>query len=110
MRFCAAAVPSPRRNSTSTSGSPASAFSVPFRAIVQKSAALFVMKASFFVDDRPRPQPLTASRPRQTEGGGSLYRHSILLTFGHSEKSQSIAGRPRCRFDGHGNARIRRTP
>ena len=58
MRFCAAAVPSPSRNSTVTSASSASAFSVPFRAIVQKSAALLVMNASRgFVDDRSRAQP-----------------------------------------------------
>ena len=51
MRFCAAAVPSPRRNSTVTSANSLSAFSVPFRAMVQKSAALLVMKASLCLDD-----------------------------------------------------------
>src|SRR2546421_696057 len=47
IRRCSAAVPSPGiLNSTSTSGSSLSAFSQPFRAIVQKSEALLVTKAT----------------------------------------------------------------
>ena len=45
---CSAAVPSGlMRNSMSVFGSSAAAFSVPLRAIVQKSEALLVTKASF---------------------------------------------------------------
>src|SRR3954452_8630279 len=46
-RCCSAAVPSDgMRNSTSILGISFAAFSVPLRAIVQKSEALFVTKAS----------------------------------------------------------------
>jgi hypothetical protein len=65
MRFCPAAVPSPRRNSTVTSGSSASAFSTPRRAIVQKSVVLFVMNASLCVPAPWRAQPVTATSEAQ---------------------------------------------
>src|SRR5688572_21474268 len=48
MRFCSPAVPSEViRNSAVTSGNSSSAFSTPRLAMVQKSAELFVTKASF---------------------------------------------------------------
>jgi len=82
IRFCAAAVPSPSRNSTVTPGNSASAFSVPFRAMVQKSAALFVMKASLFADDCWRPQPPASNNPRHNRTAVLLNGIRFSLSLG----------------------------
>ncbi len=57
----------------------ASAFSVPFLAIVQKSDALFVMKASVWVDDPFRLQPAENEHGRAGERDSCLQAHSTLL-------------------------------
>src|SRR5438876_573543 len=65
IRFCAAAVPSPSWNSTVTSGNSTSAFSVPLRAIDQKSLGVLVMNASLRVVDASRVHPVTVSAAAQ---------------------------------------------
>src|SRR5436190_211050 len=100
MRFWAAAVPSPRRNSTVTSASSASAFSVPFLAIVQKSAALFVMNARRFVDGRSRVQPLVTSTPTHIRAAvlfndiqfSSLCRRINRYSGGHGPSYKALHG------------------
>ncbi len=52
----------------------ASAFSVPFLAMVQKSDALFVTKASVWLDELLRPQPLTARAAAQASAAAVLKR------------------------------------
>src|SRR3954470_24334855 len=74
IRFCPAAVPSPSRNSTAISARSASAFSVPFRAMVQKSAALFVTNASVCVDEPFRLQPARTSAAAQVIATAVLKR------------------------------------
>src|SRR6266498_3518694 len=74
-----AAVPSDGiLNSTSTSASSRSACSHPFRAIVQKSAALLVTKATFFEAPPGREQAKIVS-PRNPHKHVSATRENLML-------------------------------
>ncbi len=84
MRFCSAAVPSEGiLNSTVTFASSASAFSTPLRAMVQKSEALLVTKASL------RCAPLLLLAPPAARPAACVV---VLLVF--SAGAQARASRP----------------
>src|SRR5436190_16221816 len=79
IRRCSPAVPSDGiLNSTSTSASSRSACSHPFRAIVQKSAALLVTKATFFEAPPGREQAKIVS-PRNPHKHVSATRENLML-------------------------------
>src|SRR5438034_8688940 len=79
IRLCSPAVPSDGiLNSTSTSASSRSACSHPFRAIVQKSAALLVTKATFFEAPPGREQAKIVS-PRNPHKHVSATRENLML-------------------------------
>src|SRR6266568_7522670 len=79
IRLCSPAVPSDGiLNSTSTSASSRSACSHPFRAIVQKSAALLVTKATFFEAPPGREQAAIVS-PRNPHKHVSATRENLML-------------------------------
>src|SRR5947208_14616211 len=78
IRLCSPAVPSDGiLNSTSTSASSRSACSHPCRAIVQKSAALLVTKATFFEAPPGREQAKIVS-PRKPHKQVNATRENLM--------------------------------
>jgi hypothetical protein len=101
MRFCSAAVPSEGiLNSTEVSANSSSAFSVPLRAIVQKSEALLVTKASFLPDFCPQPtgnKTAKASNNPKNNFALRFIKMSLLWVRPHPCGQFSPASRTRAR-------------